>query len=184
MREADEKRAQQIAAIEREADELRAAAAEALERDVERAANELLTRVARLVVDEVGATLASVAGAELDHAAWASFEERLRTLPPAQRTQLTEAARNTVRVLTPRPLSSATADAARSALRELLDAQSVSFAVEPDLLLGAALEAGGMRVDGNARTRLEALERSFASALDALREIAPAAGAPAVTAEP
>jgi len=184
MREAEERRAQQLAAIEREAAELRMAAAQALERDVAGVADELLTRLARLVVDEVGATVASVAGAELDHAAWAKFEERLRALSREQRSHLVEAARGGVRIVTPRPFSSATADAARSAVCELLDAHSVSLAVDPDLLLGVALEAGGLRVDGSALARLEALERSFASALDTVREIAPGSGAPALAARP
>jgi len=184
MREADQKREQQLAAVERETNELRVAAVEAVERDVGRVASELMTRVSKLVVDEVRSTVASVAGAELDSPARARFEERMCAMTHAQRSSLAEAARGTVRVLTPRPLAPATADKARSALRELLGVHSVSFARDPDLLLGVALEAGGLRVDGSAAARLQTLERSFASALDAVREIAPSTGAPAVAEEP
>lgn len=183
MREADEQRERQLAAIEREAAELRAAAAEAVERDVGHVADDLMTRVSKLVVDEVRTTVASVAGVELDHPAWARFEEHLRALPAEQRRSLAEAARGAVRVVTPRPLASITADAARAALRELLDARSVSFATDPDLLLGVALEAGGLRLDGSAAARLESLERSFATALDAVRGIAPSGDTPAMARE-
>jgi len=184
MREADETREQRLAAIEREANELRVAAVEAVERDVGRVAGELMTRVSKLVVDEVRATVASVAGNELDHSAWARFEERLRALPREQRIRLAEAAQGAVMVVTPRPLASTSADKARSALRELLDVRDVSFTTDPDLLLGVALEAGGLRLDGTAVARLETLERSFATALDTVREIAPARGAPAMAQEP
>ncbi|MCD6672907.1 MAG: hypothetical protein LT106_08625 [Burkholderiaceae bacterium] len=182
-READEKRQQQLADIERETAELRVAAAEAVERDLGRVAGGLMTRVSKLVVDEVRATVASVAGVELDHPAWARFEEHLRALPAEQRRSFAEAARGAVRVVTPRPLASVTADTARSALRELLDARSVSFDTEPDLLLGVALEAGGLRLDGSAAARLESLERSFATALGTVREIAPSGGAPMMAEE-
>ncbi|MDT3679299.1 MAG: F0F1 ATP synthase subunit delta [Burkholderiaceae bacterium] len=183
LREADEKREQQLAAIEREANELRVAAVKAVERDVGRVTGELMTRVSNLVVDEVRATVASVAGAELDHPAWARFEERLRALPREQRSSLAQAARGTVRVVTPRPLAPDTADTARLSLRELLGAQSVSFAIDPDLLLGVVLEAGGLRLDGSAAARLGTLERSFATALDTVREIAPSTGAPIMAQE-
>ena len=179
MSEIEDKRAQRLAAIDRETEERRLAAADALERDVRRVADALLTRVSGLVVDEVRIALASVAGAELDQPAWARFEERLRALPAEQRARLAEAARGTVTVMTPRPLPPATADAARVALLELLGARQVTFATDPDLLLGVALDAGGLRLDGTIAVRLEALERSFATALDTVGEIAPSPRAPA-----
>ncbi len=184
MREIEEQRGQQLALLEHETAALRAAAAQAVERDVRRVGDELMTRLSGLVVEEVERTVASLAGVELDPPAWARFEERLRALPAGQRDRLAEAARGGVRIVTPRPLDAATVDAARSVLRELLGAEQVSFATDPGLLLGAALEAGGLRVDGSAAARLEALERSFAAALDAAAEIAPSAGAPALAEEP
>lgn len=180
LREVEETRAQQLDAIERETVELRVAAAEAVERDVGRVAGKLMTRLARLVVEEVRGTLDSIAGADLDRSAWARFEERLRALPAEQCGSLAEAGRGSVRVVTPRPLAPETVDTARAALRELLGVQHVRFDTDPDLLLGVALEAGGLRLDGTAAARLEALERSFAAALDAAGEIAPSAGASAV----
>lgn len=184
IREADEQREQQLAALERETAALRVAAAQAVERDVRRVSGELMTRLSGLVVDEVARTLAAIAGAELDEPAWARFEERLRALPAGQRSRLAEAAQGAVRVVSPRALAPATADAARSVLRELLGANDVSFATDPDLLLGVALEAGGLRLDGSAAARLETLERSFAAALDTAGEIAPSAGAPVLAEEP
>ncbi len=179
LREVEGTREQQLEAIERETAELRVAAAEAVERDVGRVAGKLMTRLSGLVVDEVRSTLDSIAGADLDRSAWARFDERLRALTAEQRGSLAEAGRGAVRVVTPRPLAPETADAARTALRDLLGVQHVRFATDPALLVGVALEAGGLRLDGTAAARLEALERSFAAALDAAGDIAPSAGAPA-----
>src|SRR5690606_3846076 len=150
MREAEEQREQQLAAIERETAALRVAAAQAVERDVRRVSGELITRHSGTVVDRVARALDSIASADLDRPAGARFEERLRALPAGQRSSLAEAAHGAVRVLTPRPLAPAAADAARSLLRELLGAHDVSFATDPDLLFGVALEAGGLRLDGSA----------------------------------
>ena len=183
MREAEEKREQLLDAVEREAAGLRVAAADAVERDVGRVTDELLARLSSLVVDEVRGTLAAVAGAELDQPAWARFEERLRALPAEQRDKLAAAARGEVKVVTPRPLAAATTDRAQAALTELLGAEKVRFTTDPDLLVGVALEAGGLRLDGSAAGRLEALERSFATTLRAVGEIAPQPGAPAAAEE-
>ncbi|HLT25941.1 MAG TPA: F0F1 ATP synthase subunit delta [Zeimonas sp.] len=184
LRDAETQRERRLAEIERETAQLRAAAAAAVERDVGRVVDALITRIADLVVDEIRRTLASVAGAELDPPAWARFEERLRALPAEERGNLKEAAQGEVRVVTARPLDAATADAARSALHELLGARRVRFATDPALLLGVALEAGGLRLDGSAAARIDALERSFAATLQAVAEIAPSAGAPAMVEEP
>lgn len=178
VREAEEKREQQLEAVERKMAEIRLAAAEAVKRDVGRVADELRARLSDLVVDEVRQTLAAIAGAELDEPAWARFEEHLRALPAEQRAKLAAAARGGVRVVTPRPLPAASADAARSALAELLGADDVRFATDPDLLLGVALEAGGLRLDGTAVARLAALERSFADALAAVDDIVQRPAAP------
>ncbi len=183
LREARAKREQLLEAIERETAELRAAAAEAVQRDVERVTDELLTRLSSLVVDEVRATVAAIAGAELDEPAWARFDERLRALPDAQRSELAAAAQGEVRVVTPRPLPAATAEAARAALTELLDVDHVRFAADSDLLLGVVLEAGGLRLDGTVAARLGSLERSFAAALHAVDEIAPRSAAAATAGE-
>jgi len=184
MREAEEKRERRLEVVEREMAELRAGASEAVARDLARIADELRARLADLVVDEVRRTLASVAGAELDQPAWARFEERLRALPAERRGALAAAAEGRVKVVTPRPLAAATADAARSALGELLGAEHVGFATDPDLLLGVALEAGGLRLDGTAVARLEALERSFEAALAAVGDLAPRPGARGEAEEP
>lgn len=184
LHEAEVQRAQRLGEIEREIAELRAAAAAAVERDVGRVVDALIARIADLVVDEIRRTLASVAGAELDPPAWARFEERLRALPADERNNLAEAAQGEVRVVTARPLDAATADAARSALRELLGARSVRFDTDPALLLGVALEAGGLRLDGSAAARIDALERSFAATLESVAEIGPSAGAPAMAEQP
>ncbi|HLT02452.1 MAG TPA: hypothetical protein VK001_09740 [Geminicoccaceae bacterium] len=182
-REAEEKREQLLEAVEREAAELRRAAAAAVEREVGRVADEMRVRLSNLVIDEVRRTLASLAGAELDQPAWARFEERLRALPAEQRRKLAAAAAGEVKVVTPRPLPAATSEAARAALTEVLGVERVRFATDPDLLLGVALEAGGLRLDGAAVVRLEALERSFAAALGAVGEIAPRPVAPAAAEE-
>lgn len=183
LRDAQARRAQSVAAIERETVELRRAAADAVQRDVERVTGELMSRLSSLVVDEVKATLAALAGAELDPSAWARFEEHLRALPGDERHRLAQAAQGTVRVVTPRPLDATTTDAARAALAGLLSAEQVTFATDPGLLLGFVLEAGGLRLDGTLHARLDALERSFATALDAVNDLRPQAATTASATE-
>lgn len=162
--------------IERETKAARAAAMSSVERGIARSAERLKASLANLVVEEVRHNLAELAGASLDEQVWANFAERLRALKPQERERLAEAARTAgVVVITPHPLSRGVADKAREELGGLLGdtagvpPERVSFAVDPELLLGVALEAGGLRLDGTAAARLEALEASFAEVLEAER---------------
>ncbi len=164
-REAEERRSRSLASVESEAAELRAEAQRAVAREIGRVTDRLRTRLSDLVVDEVGRTLQAVAGTSLDAAAWASFEEKLRALPAGRRDELAAAARDGVKVVSPRPLPPEVSAAASGAVRELLGASDVTFATDPELVVGVALEAGGMRVDGSAAARLERLRDAFAAAL-------------------
>lgn len=165
-------RGRRLEELEHEVRAKRAAAFESVERSLERATGRLHSGVANIVVDEVRHTLADLSGADLDAQAWLRFAERLPTLPAEQRAEFAHAARvHGVRVVTPRPLPSEVAEAARTTLTELLGGEAgsasdaVTFAIDPDLLLGVALEAGGLRLDGTASARLEALETTLVDAV-------------------
>lgn len=162
-REAEELRERRLDELDRESEAKRAAAAESVEQQVGRVTDRLRSSLAHIVVDELRQTVAATAGAELETPAWHRFEERLRTLPDEERAKLAAAAHTSgVTVITPRALSSETATAARSALGEVLGASDVTFRVDPDRLMGVAIEAGGVRLDGTAAARLTALESDFA----------------------
>jgi len=170
--EVDELRRSRMAELEVEAAAARTAAAESVDRSVQRVGDRLRTGVANLVVDEVRHALTELADADLDMHVWRGFEKRLRALTPQHRAALAEAARvNGLRIVTPRPLSTAVAEEASSSLGVLLGFETgealerVSFSTDPDLLLGVVLEAGGVRLDGTASARLEALEATFSDAL-------------------
>jgi len=142
------------------------AASESIARDVERVADRLRSSLAQIVVDEVRQTVAATTGSELEAPAWERFEQQLRALPAAQHAELAAAARAAgVKIVTPRPLSRETAETAREVLTETLEASSVTFEADPELLLGVALEAGGVRLDNSAAGRLESLESTFAAVL-------------------
>lgn len=161
-RGAEELREQRLEELDRESSRLREVAAESVEREVERISDRLLTSLGHIVVDEVRQTLAVVAGSELEALTWARFTEQLQALSTEQRVDLTSAAAGGVTVVTPRELSSQTTETARRTLAELLGATNVTFETDPELLLGVALVAGGMRLDGTAAARLESLDSTFA----------------------
>jgi F-type H+-transporting ATPase subunit b len=159
-------RHERLAAVDREAREARTSRAEALAREVERAVARLGPELARLVVDEVSETIAWLTGADADGLAVDRFVERLRGLPPERREELRSAAREgPVRLVTARALGGSEVDEARRAVADALGVERVELATDPGLLAGAALEAGGLRLDGSAAARLAALEERFARAL-------------------
>lgn len=167
-RDAERVRHERLEAVEREAAALRTAASEAAERSLARLSDRLHAGVAELVVEEVRHTLGELADADLDAQSWTRFEAMLRALPETKLGELATVAReHGARVVTPRELPSELATMARTALAELLGvtAERVTFATDPDVVLGVALEAGGLRLDGTASARLEALGAAFADVL-------------------
>jgi F-type H+-transporting ATPase subunit b len=164
--EVERLRTERLGAVEREAQQARAARLEALAQEVERVSSRLGPELARLVLDEVGETVGWLTGAEADDLALARFVERLRGLPAERREELRAAALGgAVRLVTARPPSAAAAEEARRAVTEVLGAVQLELAVDPELVLGAVLQAGGLSVDGSAAARLTALEERFAAAL-------------------
>ena len=163
--EVERLRRERLEAVDREAREARAARSEALAREVERAVARLAPELARLVVDEVSETIDWLSGADADGLAVARFLERLRGLPPGRREELRSAAgAGPVRLVTARALEGPAADEARRAVADALGVDCVELATDPGLLAGAALEAGGLRLDGSAAARLAALPERFARA--------------------
>lgn len=172
-REMERRRQQRLDELEREVQAKRSAAMESIDRAVERATERLTASLANLVVAEVRHSLSELAGADLDEAVWARFEQRLRDLSDEERAALAAGARATgVRVITPRPLPDKLEERVRQSLTSLLGAEHplpaerVTFAVDDELILGIALEAGGLRIDGTASARLEALEATFHRVLE------------------
>jgi len=167
-RDAERLRQERLEAVEREATSLRTAATEAAQRSVARLSSRLHGGVAGLVVEEVRHTLGELADVDLDTQAWARFEATLRALPAEKLGELASAAReHGARVVTPRELPLDVEATARRTLAEILGvaAESVTFTTDPDVVLGVALEAGGLRLDGTASARLEALQGAFADVL-------------------
>lgn len=167
-RDAERLRQERLEAVEREAAALRTAATEAAQRSLARLSDRLHGGVADLVVEEVRHTLGELAGADLDAQAWTRFEAMLRALPETKLGELATTAReHGVRVVTPRELPRDVETTARTTLAELFGvaAERVTFATDPDVVLGVALEAGGLRLDGTASARLEALQGAFADVL-------------------
>lgn len=163
-------RRDRLEAVEREAEALRRARSEAVERGVERAVERLRSELAAVVLDEVRQTLAWLADAELERQAVALFLARLEALPAEERGELAAAAADgEVRFVTAHALDEGARSAVRDALARALGVDGVSFATEPDLLAGAVLEVGGLRLDGSAAARVRALDERFTRVLADLR---------------
>jgi len=167
-RDAERLRQERLEAVEREAAALRTAATEAAQRSIARLSDRLHGGVADLVVEEVRHTLGELTGADLDAQAWTRFEAMVRALPAEKLGELASAAReHGTRVVTPRELPPDVETTARTTLAGLLGvpAEHVTFTTDPDVVLGVALESGGLRLDGTASARLEALGSAFADVL-------------------
>lgn len=168
--EVENLRQERLAAVEREAAAARSARAETLEHEVERALARLRRELGRLVLDEVGETVAWLSGADADRLAVARFLDRLRQLPDDEREELREAAReHGARLVTAHDLDGDAREEARRAVAAALGVERVELASDPRLLMGAVLEAGGRRLDGSAAARMRALDERFAQALASLR---------------
>lgn len=166
--EVAELRTRRLEELEREVHAARLAAMESVERGVQQVTERLYGGIASLVVDEVRHALTDLAATELEDQAWSRFADRLLSLPPGQRRELAAAAReHGVRVVTSRALSAEVMVRARATLGEVLevDPDAPTFVTDPAAVLGVALEAGGMRLDGTAAARLERLETAFTAAL-------------------
>lgn len=162
-------RNERLGAVEREAEEARAARAEALTQEVERAVARLRPELARIVLDEVSQTVAWLTGEVADRLAVQRFLQRLRELPPERLADLRQAARQGgARLVTAQALDDDAALEARRAVADALGVERVELGADPALLLGAVLEAGGLRLDGSAAARLEALAERSARALEDL----------------
>ncbi len=162
-------RRERTLAVSRETEALREAAIEALDREVGATLGRLRTDVAGIVLDEVRETLAWLSGHDLEARAVERFLRRLHELPETERRELAEAAGSDVRFQTAHTLDGGTRDEVVRAVSEVLGASEVSFETDERLVLGAVLIAGGVRVDGSASARLEALRERFARVLADLR---------------
>lgn len=180
-------RQRRLAEVEQETAAARRARATALESELDGVTDRLRGGLADLVVDEVRASLTLLAGeeagADLGDRAVATFAARLRSLSAERLEQLrTAAAISAASRTTPSPVAGGPTGAAatlrvaqplgdgaaselRAVIRELLGIDEVRVEVDPSVVLGAVLDVGGLRVDGSAAARLEALEAAFKEAL-------------------
>lgn len=154
------------AAVEREAQALRTALADALQRDREQAFALLRRRNAELVLEELDAALRTLADASLEERAAAVFRQRVQALDPDTRERLRDATRSAPPLVATafEPSDEARAEL-RTAVQELLGADAEPrFVRDERLTFGVSLTVGGMRVDGSAAGRLEALGEAFEAA--------------------
>lgn len=128
--------------------------------------NELLVEGASVLVKELNDSLKELADADLEEQAARLFTERLADLGPAERAQLREASGAPV-VTTAFEPSPGTRELLTEAVRSVAGpAATPTFEVEPELLFGAALTVGPVRVEASGRRRLANLASAFEAALD------------------
>jgi F-type H+-transporting ATPase subunit b len=140
---------------------------DALASNQQRVAASLTANSARLLLDELRATLADLADAELEEHALARFLQELATLPTASLAELRAGAAQETPVLTTAfELTPELQAQVGAACAELLGAGvTPRFMVEPQLLFGAELTVGALRVEFSGRQRTAALASAFEAAL-------------------
>lgn len=173
--EADFLRQDQARQARAEIGELRERWSQALERDKEAFLRELRTQVGRGSLDVIRSALEGLAGADLDGLLVERFVQRLEEMEPADREALAGAARQEdgpVRLRSASPISDAHRTAVTRALTESIGADTpVSFDIDPALVAGVELRAGGLMVAWTLDDHLQALERAMRSAFDETMEM-------------
>ena len=134
----------------------------------ERAAlvNDLLKEGAGVLVAELSDSLKELANAELEEQAVGRFAELLATLAPEELAQLREARGTPVVTTAFEPTREARERLAAAVRTATGSAAPPTFEVDPDLLFGAALTVGPVRVETSGRRRRANLAAAFAAALD------------------
>ena len=142
----------------------------ALEEGREKAVERLRDRSARLLVEELRASLTDLAGADLEQQAVSVFARRLQDLPEARLAELRAAAR------TGRPQITTAFEAGEVArqelaalLRQVLDnTEPPEFTTDKRLLFGIELTVGSLSVEVSGNRRLSGLEAAFDNALSGI----------------
>lgn len=163
-------RSRRLEQVEEEVAAHRARRLAALQDGHRKAVDQLRERSARLLVDELRASLADLADEELEERVGAVFARRLGELDGAQLTALREAAARHVPVLTTAfPLPDAqVARLTELVTRVLRGRHPPRFVTDERLLFGIELTVGALRVGVSGSQRLAALETAFGTALTEL----------------
>ena len=135
----------------------------ATEEGREQTVQQLRERSARLLIDELRASLGELADSELEQRTIAVFAARLRNLEPGQLSELRSAAGSHTPVVTtafdPGPDGRTEITAL---LREVLDVEAEpEFRQSDRLLFGIELLVGAQRVSASGSQRLESLDAAF-----------------------
>ncbi|MFA5551137.1 MAG: F0F1 ATP synthase subunit delta [Trueperaceae bacterium] len=174
-------RRERLAGIEQEAQELRQQRLERAELEASQERDRVLAqlsherhalvasltgRSAKVLVSELGASLADLADAELEEQAARTFVRRLAELPEAELVQLRESSADalvTTAFEPSEPVRQLLVDAVQQATGRT---QAPRFETDPSLLFGAELKVGSVRVEASGRRRLAALESEFGAVLE------------------
>lgn len=131
----------------------------------------LVEESATVLLRELDEALGDLADSGLEEQAARRFVQHLDALPEEQRAQLRAATAPPV-ITTALPPEPGTRDLFEDAVRRLTPGGAAPrFEVDPQLLFGAALTAGSLRVEASGRRRLAALRSAFEDAVaHAVRE--------------
>lgn len=168
--EAEAHRRQLMEDARRELEKVQAQWLEALERERQALLQDFRHRVGQTAFTLARQGLKELADADLEAQMLKRFEERIRSLDPAQREAIVAAARDSgpdAEIHTAFPLSSATQESLSRALREHLDERiELQFFTDPALICGIELRAHSHRVGWNLDAHLESLEARVFESLD------------------
>ncbi len=168
-REARDLRRDSKLKIEKEAEHRRAALRERIEAESEDALQDIRKRAAASTFNVIRDTLRDFAGGDLSEELADRFTRYLADLPKDDRDRLAKAAleaEKTAHVYCAPDLSSTTRAKLTRAIHQTIAKElEVTYASDPDLLLGLRLDIAGQTVDWSVKQHLDRLETEVREAL-------------------
>ena len=174
-------RRERLAGIEKEAQDIRQQRLELAEQEASQERERVLAqlshersalvatltgRSAKVLVSELGASLADLADAELEEQSAHTFVRKLAQLPQAELVLLRESAADALVTTAFEPSESVKRLLASAVQQATSQTQAPRFETDPSLLFGAELTVGPVRVEASGRRRLAALEAEFGAVLE------------------